>query len=569
MTVAEGIIVHAETLCEREDHLWDVIKKLSIPVSELEDARDQNRVTYGTDEMFRALLFMGVRGISQNNLAARLGQSPALTKSFQFDITDLSNTPTQQDLSYTHGKFSEDTQEVLNRTVAGVRQAALDHGVITEGLVPTGPTELEEENSKSKNEYKKEKAQKTLTLARKHVLPEFDTHRAAHKTYSDEVILDMFARICANKGSAHSESEYGWLTDDDLICDDSTFLRAIKKIATPDDSDSQLIFEDDDSMLEIDRIRDSIMTAFDGATDNIINSIRGENPFSARETIAAIDITHEQFHVWPWEDKEAGVAKPDYPKMVSGYKKDGEYKRGYKYATITLVGDHAPIVLGIEPVKEDSEWEPDGSPSYSKADLVSRLLDSAERFVDLDTVVFDRGFYVNQVYADVHDRDLTYLSPVPTYEDDLAAIQDIQEHPTADAAVKHDVPLGIDGDVHHEAEFLYVPSTRDDVDGKYAVFVTNEDRVEPEEIGSVVNGYSRRWDIENQYKSIKDFLPKTSSTDYRLRLCNFALSTLIYNLWRLTDYLIKVGLDEPIRSPPVITAKTFVRALGDFLRKFG
>ena len=95
MTVAEGIIVHTETLCEREDHLWDVIQRLSIPASELEDARDQNRVTYGTNEMFRALLFMGVYGISQNKLAARLRQSPALTKSFQFAITDLSNTPTQ------------------------------------------------------------------------------------------------------------------------------------------------------------------------------------------------------------------------------------------------------------------------------------------------------------------------------------------------------------------------------------------------------------------------------------------------------------------------------------------
>jgi hypothetical protein len=31
--------------------------------------------------------------------------------------------------------------------------------------------------------------------------------------------------------------------------------------------------------------------------------------------------------------------------MVSGYKKGGEYKRGYKYATITLVGDHVPIIL--------------------------------------------------------------------------------------------------------------------------------------------------------------------------------------------------------------------------------
>jgi hypothetical protein len=570
--VAESILVHAETLCEREDHLWDVIHQLSIPVDDLEDARDQNKTDFETDEMFRTLLFKGIRGISQNELAQQLGRKPNLVKSFHFDITDLENTPTQQELSYAHAQFSEDTQEVLNRTVAGVRQVALDNDVLTEGLVPSVPTETEEEGTQSTSEYKKEKAQKTLTLARKHVIPEFDTHRAAHKTYSDEVILDMFASICANNGSAHSEAEYGWLTDDDLTCDDSTFLRAIKKIATPQESDEQLTFaefEDDDSMPEIDRVRDAIMTAFNAATENIINSIRGDDPFDSRETVAAIDITHEQFHVWPWEDKEAGVAKPDYPKMVSGYKKDGEFKRGYKYATITLVGDHAPIILGIEPVKEDSTWERDGSPSYSKADLVSRLLDRAEQFVDLDMVMFDRGFYANRVYANVHERGLTYLSPVPTYEDDLAAIQDIQAHPTADKAVKHDVPLGIDGEVHHKAEFLYTPSTSDDADGKYAVFVTNQDHVEPEEIASVVNGYSRRWDIENQYKSIKDFLPKTSSTDYRLRLCNFALSTLIYNLWRLTDYLIKVALDKPIRSPPVITAKTFVRALGDFLREFG
>jgi uncharacterized membrane protein len=101
------------------------------------------------------------------------------------------------------------------------------------------------------------------------------------------------------------------------------------------------------------------------------------------------------------------------------------------------------------------------------------------------------------------------------------------------------------------------------------VFVTNRDRVEPDEIAHVVGRYNRRWDIENQYKNIKDFLPKTSSKDYRVRLIKFALSALIYNLWRLTDYLIKVALGKDIRAPPVLTAKTFVRALGNFLRDIG
>jgi len=121
----------------------------------------------------------------------------------------------------------------------------------------------------------------------------------------------------------------------------------------------------------------------------------------------------------------------------------------------------------------------------------------------------------------------------------------------------------------HTAEFLYVPATDEEVDGNYAVFVTNRNHVAPDEIRHVVNSYSRRWDIENQYKSVKAFLPKTSSKDYRVRLFSFTFAALLYNLWRLTDHLVKVGMGRDIRSPPVVTAKTFVRAVGRYLREGG
>jgi len=571
--VAESIVVHAETLCEREDHLWDIINKVSIPIDLLTDRRDQNKVDFETEEMVRAFLYKEIRGFSQSRLAKELANSSGLVKSFGFSIKDLEDAPSQQDISYAWGKFTEDTQKIIEAAATAIAEVALEHDVISEGLVPSPPSKDDKQTEKTKKEYKKEHSTKAIRLARRHVLPEFQTGRALHRIYSDEAIWDMFARICERTGSAHSEGEYGWLTDNDLTCHGSTFLRAIKKAGTPEDMDAQFTlsdFKNVDAMPRISRIRDNIMESFDAATNNIISSIRGENPFDkGRRTVAAIDITHEQFHVWPWEDKEEGIVKPDFPRMVSGYKKDGEYKRGFKYATITLVGDHPPIILGVEPVKENSKWEPDDSPSFSKADLVDRLLEKAEQFVDLDEVLFDRGFYSNDVYATVHDRGLIYTSPVPKYEDDYEVIENIEAHETADAAVNHDVPFGHGGEIHHHAEFMYVPSHSDDADGKYAVFVTNRDRVEPDEINSVCNGYRRRWDIENQYKSVKDFLPKTSSKDYRVRLCNFVLASLIYNLWRLTDYLIKVALDEDIRSRPALTAKTFVRALGEFLRDIG
>ena len=201
--------------------------------------------------------------------------------------------------------------------------------------------------------------------------------------------------------------------------------------------------------------------------------------------------------------------------------------------------------------------------------MVARLLDRAQQYADLDEVLLDRGFYSPDVYAAIHTRGLLYTTPVPKYEDDYGAIKQIKRADGSDAAVKHDVPLAVDGEVHHTAEFLYVPATAEDAEGSYAVFVTNRDHVAPDEITHVTASYSRRWDIENQYKSLKAFLPKTSSKDYRVRLFSFVFAALLYNLWRLTDYLVKVGLDQAIRSSPVVTARTFVRAVGRSLRQGG
>ncbi len=47
------------------------------------------------------------------------------------------------------------------------------------------------------------------------------------------------------------------------------------------------------------------------------------------------------------------------------------------------------------------------------------------------------------------------------------------------------MPFGHKGEVHHLAEFMYVPIKSGNADGKYTVFVTNRDRVEPDEIKSV------------------------------------------------------------------------------------
>src|SRR5699024_7774235 len=244
----------------------------------------------------------------------------------------LDSAPTQQALSDVWGKFGETTRELIEAAGVGLRYTAVEKDVIAEALVPTAPSEDEaDEEDEDDEEYTRRKGKKTFKLARKHAFPEFESGRTLNRQYDDEQILDMFARICAHEASAHEEGEHGWFTDDDLTAHGSTIFRVLKLFATPDSEDAQLTIDeilDDDRMPDIDRVREALMDAFDSSVENVINTIRGDDPFDDRKVTAAIDITYEQFHVWPWQDKDAGIPKLDYPRMVSGYKRSEERRAG-------------------------------------------------------------------------------------------------------------------------------------------------------------------------------------------------------------------------------------------------
>jgi len=114
----------------------------------------------------------------------------------------------------------------------------------------------------------------------------------------------------------------------------------------------------------------------------------------------------------------------------------------------------------------------------------------------------------------------------------------------------------------HSMRFLYVPSTK--ADGT-TVFATNLP-IGPEEAKSFCRRYSRRWQIENEYKSIKnDFLAKTSSKDYRVRLFYFVFAVVLYNIWRLTDFLLKADVDGEMDYAPMLTANECVELVASGL----
>jgi hypothetical protein len=229
--------------------------------------------------------------------------------------------------------------------------------------------------------------------------------------------------------------------------------------------------------------------------------------------------------------------------MVNGL---DEENRAYKFATLSIVGHNVPLVLGVEPVRESSEW--DDNPSNQVHRVVRSLVKQAKKHVPVETVLCDREFDSKRVYQTLENLDVNYLIPKRIHQDekDVIARMDADDQDVAVESASVHVESGA-----YSMRFLYVPSTKGD---DTAVFATNI-RVGPDEAEAFCRRYSRRWQIENEYKSINgDFLAKTSSKDYRVRLFYFVFAVVLHNSWRLTDFLLKAGVDGDMDYAPILTA---------------
>lgn len=99
---------------------------------------------------------------------------------------------------------------------------------------------------------------------------------------------------------------------------------------------------------------------------------------------------------------------------------------------------------------------------------------------------------------------------------------------------------------------MYTPSKKDE--DKYAVFTINE-HVDNHRAEALLGQYSQRVRIESEYKTIKKhFLPTSASKDYRIRFLYFVIGTLLYNVWRMANFILRDAVDVNLGEHPPILA---------------
>ena len=427
---------------------------------------------------------------------------------------DLEHIPDESVLSRTwHKRFDDGVREFVQVAGHFVIKESHDREFSASAVRPK--VEIVDEVNRSTDdetagcEFSDKQIYRTTRLARDHAFDEFDSGRAANTTYEDTQFFELQAFMgMANCGTPQGAARFQYRNCSASSPHGDTHLRTIKQFAP-----------------------EELMDGFDAVADRLLSVIESEASFR-RPVTAAIDIT-----TVPYYGDVNGMA------MVSGLSYE---ERAFKFATLSIVGLNIPLILAVEPVRESSAW--DENPPNQIHRVVRRLVRRAKQHVPIETVLCDREFDSMRVFQTLSNLGMNYLIPKRLTSTEKEVIETMESDGEEVAVVSASVHVESG---EHSMQFLYVPSTKG---SGTAVFATNL-RVGPEEAESFCRRYSRRWQIESEYKSIKhDFLAKTSSKDYRVRLFYFVFAVLLYNIWRLTNFLLKSGVGGEMDYAPVLTA---------------
>jgi hypothetical protein len=271
---------------------------------------------------------------------------------------------------------------------------------------------------------------------------------------------------------------------------------------------------------------DVIDTRFDGIRDRLFHVLGSRRLLPPRVDVA-IDL-----HEWRF------YGSPDTDHVLITYPDLGT-NRAYCFATLCIVAPNVRFSLAAIPM--------DANGFRAKQEAVRSLILAARRYVPIRHVYLDRGFYQVHVVAELERLDVTYIvraRPSKGMKDRLSAGAET----VVDAyQMQRKRPPTASVDV---TVFAVPHRTSED---EHVWFVTNRD-VEPETARAYAAAFRRRWGIETSYRQIGDFLPRTSSPTFSVRLFYFLFAVSLYNLWVLANVLISGG---SIPGKPQISTRIF------------
>ncbi|MDL0124171.1 transposase [Halobacterium salinarum] len=265
---------------------------------------------------------------------------------------------------------------------------------------------------------------------------------------------------------------------------------------------------------------DAINSQFDGVRDRLFQTLRSLRLLPPRVDVA-IDL-----HEWRFYSQSTQTTSSS-PTLISERTERTALRR---YVSSLRAFDSRSLC---------SRWMRTAS-----VRSVRSLILEARRYVSIRHVYLDRGFYQVHVVKELDRLDANFIVRARPSTGMKARLSAGAETVVDASQMQRKRPPTASVDV---TVFAVPHRTSED---EHVWFVTNLD-VESGTARAYAAAFRRRWGIETSYRQIGDFLPRTSSPTFSVRLFYFLFAVALYNLWVLANVLVSGG--SILRKPQIST----------------
>jgi len=257
------------------------------------------------------------------------------------------------------------------------------------------------------------------------------------------------------------------------------------------------------------RIKESPINQTTFAYLDYIKRVSQKFKLNEKKVILAFDYTDEDFY--------GEVEGFD----IHGWTGENGVTGKFKFLTCSIISDEIPEKIPLISVPINI--------GHYKSHVVKYCLSMIEKLVgEIQLIIFDRGFYNNDLMFELTKSDYPYLIFVPKRKEYGEFFEELKEKKTF---FVHDFTFNknqskYDGETYLAfLKQIYDPESRKSYDW---IFATN---VEEVLLSDILANYKKRWRIETQFRVQDEARIKCKSTDMKIRYFFFMFEQMLQTIW--------------------------------------
>src|SRR3989344_4695426 len=257
------------------------------------------------------------------------------------------------------------------------------------------------------------------------------------------------------------------------------------------------------------RIKESPISMTTQAYLDYIKRLSAKLKLSEKEVTLAFDYTEEDFYgevqgfdIHGWTGKDA----------ITGH---------FKFLTCSIISDDIPekIPLISVPIRL----------GHYKSSIILHCLTLIKKYVgEIKLILFDRGFYDNDLMYELTKIEYPFLIFVPKRKEYKQLFEELEEKETI---FVHDYIINKNFSKYKGEKYLAflkeIYDKRSDKNYDW-IFTTN---VEEVALSNLIDTYKKRWRIETQFRVQDEAKIKCKSKDIKIRYFLFLFEQMLQTMW--------------------------------------